>query len=96
MEILLHVTCPDGARIAAPLARACMRAAIRWGCFLTHDGVRALSDSDFVDVLRGASRAAVCEHSWKQHMGGAPCPIELGSQTVNSALMGEARRVVSL
>lgn len=96
MEILLHVTCPDGARIAARLARACTRAGIGWGCFVTNDGVRALCDPDFVDALRAASRAAVCEHSWQEHMGGARCPIELGSQTVNSALMGEARRVVSL
>jgi hypothetical protein len=29
-------------------------------------------------------------------MGGAACPLELGSQTVNSALMAEAGRVVSV
>ncbi len=29
-------------------------------------------------------------------MGGAACPVELGSQTVNSALMGEADKVIGL
>jgi hypothetical protein len=96
MEVLLHVTTPDGARIGASLAGACTRAGIVWGCFLTNDGVRALADSTFVATLRPAARAVACEHSWHQHVGNEACPLELGSQTVNSALMAEARRVVSL
>lgn len=96
MEVLLHVTTPQGASVGAALARACARAGIAWGCFLTNDGVRALADPAFVAALRPAVRAAACEHSWHQYMGNVPCPVELGSQTINSTFMGEARRVVSL
>lgn len=96
MEILLHVTTPQGASVGAQLARACARAGIAWGCFLTNDGVRALADPAFVEAMRPAARIAACEYSWHQHMGKIPCPVELSSQTINSALMGEARRVVSL
>jgi hypothetical protein len=38
----------------------------------------------------------VCEESWHRFCPGSACPVELGSQTVNSALVGEAQRVVSL
>ena len=44
----------------------------------------------------GDARAVVCEESWHRFCGKASCPVELGSQTVNSALMGEAKKVVSL
>jgi hypothetical protein len=94
--IFLHIATPAGGRIAAALARACARAGVTWSCFLTNDGVRALADSDVVAALKPAARVAVCEHSWRQHMNDAPCPVELGSQTINSALMAEAGRVVSL
>ena len=75
---------------------ACVRAGVAWGCFLTNDGVRALADPAFLAVLGSAARAAACEYSWHRYMEGAPCPAELGSQTVNSALMAEANRVISL
>jgi len=94
--IFLHIATPAGGPVAAALARACARAGVAWSCFLTNDGVRALADPDVVAALKPAARAVVCEHSWHQHMGGAACPVELGSQTVNSALMVEAGRVVSL
>ena len=96
MEVLLHVTTPDAARIAAPLGRALTAKGATWGCFLTNDGVRALDDRDFTAALTGASRVAVCEHSWALHMQGRECPTEQASQTLNSALMAEAGRVVSL
>lgn len=97
MEVLLHVTTPEGAAVGAALARACARAGIAWGCFLTNDGVRALADPAFVAALRPAARVAACEYSWHQHMGNnIACPVELSSQTINSTLMGEAQRVVSL
>lgn len=95
-EILLHISTAEGARAGAALARACERAGIGWSCFLTNDGVRALAEPAFAAALRSASRAEACEHSWHRHMSGAPCPIALGSQTANSALMAEARRVISL
>ncbi len=94
--VFLHVATPEGGPIAAALARACARAGKSWSCFLTNDGVRALADPAIVAALKPGVRAVVCEHSWHQHMGGAACPLELGSQTVNSALMAEAGRVVSV
>jgi hypothetical protein len=95
-EILLHIATADGAPVAAGLARACERAGISWSCFLTNDGVRVLADPAFAAALRSAARAEACEHSWKRYMGAAPCSIALGSQTSNSALMAEARHVISL
>lgn len=96
MEILLHISTAEAGPVARPLAEACRRAGIAWGCFLTNDGVRLLDDAGFAAALGGAARAAVCEHSWQAHMPGRDCPVELGSQTVNSALMAEAAKVVSL
>lgn len=96
MDVLLHITTPEAARIAAPLARAFTAQGASWGCFLTNDGVRSLDDDAFSVVLSKAERVAVCEHSWQLYMADRPCPMEQGSQTINSALMAEARRVVSL
>jgi len=96
MDVLLHLTTPDAARIAAPLGRALTTKGATWGCFLTNDGVRALGDSDFLTASTAASRIAVCEHSWDLHMAGQACPVETGSQTINSILMAEAAKVVSL
>lgn len=95
-EILLHISTPEGAPAGAALARACARAGVGWSCFLTNDGVRVLADPAFVAALRSAIRAEACEHSWRRYMDAAPCPIELGSQTANSALMAEAHHVISL
>lgn len=96
MEVMMHVSSADAGRAVLSLARACVRARIKWGCFFTNDGVRALTDAALVDVLAGAERAAVCEHSWQQVMGDGVPPIEAGSQTINSAMMAEAARVISL
>ena len=96
MEILLMLTHPDAGPVAAGLARACDRAGIEWGVFVTNDGVRALADSATAEALGRAPRAIVCQESWSAHMQGAPCPLTEGSQTNNSALVAEAARVVSL
>jgi hypothetical protein len=96
MDVLLHVTTPNAARIAAPLARALTAKGARWACFLTNDGVRALDDAAFAAAVAEAARVAVCERSWEVHMHGRACAVERGSQTTNSALMAEAARVVSL
>ena len=96
MDILLHITNPDAVGIAAPLARALNARGTSWGCFLTNDGVKALGHAQFMAEISGAERTAVCEHSWDLHMVGQDCPVEKGSQTINSALMAEATRVVSL
>lgn len=95
MDILLHITTPAAAPIAAALGRALSAKGARWAAFLTNDGVKSLGDKGFVAASKGAERVAVCEHSWDLHMQG-DCPVERGSQTVNSALMAEAARVISL
>lgn len=96
MDVLLHITTPNAAPIAAALGKALSAEGARWACFMTNDGVKALGNPGFATALKAATRAAVCEHSWEIHMGGQDCPVERGSQTVNSALMAEAARVVSL
>lgn len=95
IDILFHVATEDGGRLLLPLARACRRGGHAFAAFFTHEGVRGLEDADLRNALEDA-RAVVCEESWHRFRGGAPCPVELGSQTVNSALAGESRRVVSL
>jgi hypothetical protein len=94
-DILFHVSTEKGARILAGLARACARANVRYACFFTHEGVRALGDPALAQALAGAVRAAACEKSWQSFFPGRACPVEPGSQTVNSELVGAARRVVS-
>lgn len=96
MKILFHVATEAGAQLLLPLALACRRGGHAFGVFVTHDGVRGLLDERLQSALGGAARAVVCEESWHRFCPGSPCPVELGSQTVNSALMGEAQRVVSL
>ncbi|HNQ58063.1 MAG: hypothetical protein DPW12_00940 [Rhodocyclaceae bacterium] len=98
MDILFHVTTEGGAQLLAPLARACRRGGHAFGAFFTHEGVRGLRDAGLQAALAEAraARVVVCEESWHRFCADAACPVELGSQTVNSALMGEARKVVSL
>lgn len=96
MDVLLHITTPDAAPIAAGLGWALTAEGASWACFMTNDGVKAMDNEKFSTALDHATRAAVCEHSWDIHMAGKPCPVERGSQTVNSALMAEAARVISL
>ncbi len=97
MEIIVHVTSQNALAIATPLMRALTRGGVTWGCFVTNDGVALLRDGDFIEALSGAARAVACEHSWEK-VGGtaADCPIERGSQTINSTMMAEAERLVSL
>jgi len=95
MDVLLHITTPAAAPIAAALGRALNAKGASWAAFFTNDGVKALTDAGFTEASKGAERVAACEHSWDLHMDG-DCPVERGSQTVNSALMAEAARVISL
>lgn len=96
MKVLFHVATEEGAAFLLPLALACRRGAHAFGVFFTHGGVRGLHDQRLQSALHGAARAVVCEESWHRFCPGSACPVELGSQTVNSALVGEAQRVVSL
>ena len=95
-RVLIHVSTPASSGIAVALAGACKRAGIAWNCFFTNDGVKVLADAAAVAALGAATRAVACEKSWEEFMGGTDCPVELGSQTINSALMGEADKVISL
>ncbi len=96
MELLIVISTPQSAPIARGLGDAALRAGIGWGVFLTNDGVRVLSDPAIARTLSKATSAYVCKESWKKHMGDDECPVELGSQTHNSELAGEAKRIVSL
>lgn len=95
MNLLFHVTTAAGGRLLLPLVRAARRAHASFAVFFTHEGVLGLKDADLVAALSGA-RAVVCEESWHRFCPGLTCPVENGSQTINSALMAEAERVVSL
>lgn len=95
MNILFHVTTAAGGALLKPLALAVRRANASFAAFFTHEGVMSLEDADLVAALAG-SRAVVCEESWQRFRAGLNCPVESGSQTINSALMGEAEKVVSL
>lgn len=95
MDVMILISTRDSAAIAKGLMGALARAGASWGCFFTNDGVELAGDAE-VSALLGASQwANVCEHSWEKFGAGA-CPVELGSQTQNSMMMGDARRVVSL
>lgn len=96
MDILFHVGTAAGGRLLYPLLLAAGRAGCRIGAFFTHEGVLGLRDTDLAAVLAHAERAVVCEESWHKFCPDLHCPVEAGSQTTNSALMGEAKKVVSL
>jgi hypothetical protein len=95
MDILFHVATEGGARYLTALARACHRRGCEFGVFLTHEGVRGLMDRELQSALEGV-RAVACAKSWLRFCSETTCPVELGSQTTNSALIGKAKRVVSL
>ncbi|MDA8419798.1 MAG: hypothetical protein M0039_00885 [Pseudomonadota bacterium] len=95
-DLMFLVSRPESAATLAGLARACRKRGTRWACFFTSGGVRVLADPAVVELLAGASRAVACEYSWERYMGHARCPVELGSQTGNSALAAATRRIISL
>jgi hypothetical protein len=97
MKIMFEVSSGDAAKILVPLARACDRNTVTWSCFFTGDGVKTLAREDVLATIEGAAaKAAACEVSWERHMGTQPCPVEMGSQTNNSAMVGEVDKIVSL
>jgi hypothetical protein len=95
MDLLFHVTTAGGGDLLQPLTLAAKRAGARCAVFFTHEGVIGLKNPALVSALGGV-RAVVCEESWHRFCPGLECPVENGSQTINSALMSEARKVVSL
>jgi hypothetical protein len=96
MDTLFHVGTAAGGRLLYPLLLAAARAGCRCGAFFTHEGVLGLRDADLAKALGRIERATVvCEESW-HHSARRALPGRAGSQTTNSALMGEAKKVVSL
>ncbi len=96
MNILFEVTSAEAGKILVPLARACDRNAVSWSCFFTGDGVKTLVRDDVLASIAGATKAAACELSWERHMGEQSCPVEIGSQTNNSAMVGDGDKIISL
>jgi hypothetical protein len=96
MKILFEVSSGDAASVLVPLARACDRNAVTWSCFFTGDGVKTLAEDDVLATIPGADKAAACEVSWERYMGDRPCPVEIGSQTNNSAMVGDVDKIISL
>jgi hypothetical protein len=96
MKILFEISSGNAASVLVPLARACDRNAVTWSCFFTGDGVKTLARDDVLTTVAGAAKAAACEVSWERYMGDQPCPVEIGSQTNNSAMVGDADKIVSL
>lgn len=90
------VSSAEAAKYLAPLAAACERRGLHWGCFFTNDGVRVAADDRLKALLPRAGAAVACSESWRRFMGEAACPVELGSQTEHSALAAQAERIVSL
>ncbi len=95
MDVMILVSSAESRDVFKGLAAALNRAEAKWGCFFTNDGAGLATDTDIVEILSGSNWANVCELSWERFGSGA-CPIELGSQTQNSMMMGDAVRVVSL
>jgi hypothetical protein len=96
MNILFHVSTAAGGRLLQPMALATRRAGASFAAFFTHEGVLGLKDENLLAAMAAAERSVVCEESWHRFCPGLDCPAEAGSQTINSSLMGEAERVVSL
>lgn len=95
MDVMILVSTRDSGTILNGLAGALSRAGAAWGCFLTNDGVELLNDAEIVEALAASTWVNACEHSWHR-FGTGDCPVELGSQTQNSMMIGDAKRVISI
>lgn len=96
MTVLFVVAHPGAAAAFTGLAGACARADVAYDCFFTGEGVRLLDDPAVEAAAQAAARAVVCEYSWARWTPGREPPVEQGSQTDHSAMVGEAGQVVSL
>lgn len=97
MEIHFVVSTAAGAQLLVPMARACARRGRAFTAFFTHEAVTALRDAELATAMAAAARAVACKESWVHLAGGElPPPVQSGSQTQNSVLCKQARRIVSL
>ncbi|ESQ16174.1 MAG: hypothetical protein N838_09735 [Thiohalocapsa sp. PB-PSB1] len=96
LDLLMIVSTTEADSVLLPLAGACARRGLRWTCFFSGDGVQVLDNPAVVQMIGDADQPVACEHSWAGRMGAKSCPITLGSQTDNSALVGRASTVIGL
>lgn len=96
LDLLIIVSTPESGRVLRPLAGACQRRGLSWSCFFTNDGVRVLEDPAMVHAIRCADELIACEQSWARFEGEVRCPVSLGSQTNNSALVSRAAKIIGL
>jgi len=96
IDLLIIVSTAESGPVLLPLARACRRRDLHWTCFFTNDGVRVLEAPAIVEAIKHADAPIACEHSWARYTEGGDCPIALGSQTDNSAVVARARKVIGL
>ena len=96
IDLLIIVSTVESGKALKPLAGSCRRRGLRWACFFTNDGVRVLDEPDVVRALGCAEESIACEQSWERFSQGASCPVTLGSQTSNSALVGRANKIIGL
>ncbi len=95
MDILFLVSRVESAPTLRALLRACVRRKVSCGCFLTGPAAALAYDPETEAALRTCARAVVCEYSWERFGRGLSL-VSLGSQTDNSAMVAQARRIVSL
>jgi hypothetical protein len=95
-ELLFLISSAKTVAVLEPLALACKRNGTSWCCFITGKGVKQLENPELLKLLPNAERAIACEHSWRKFFGSSECPAELGSQTSNSKMITETKRVISL
>ena len=96
MDALLVITTRNSSKIAIPLMQGLSRAGVKWGCFFTNDGVELIKETACQEAVKLAERVVVCKYSWDTLSDGAHCSAEMGSQTINSSMMTEISRVISL
>ena len=96
MDLLVIVSTPQAAAILSPMAQAFDRAKFDWAVFFTNDGVKVLTQPAIISALSSARHKIACHDSWERFGKSVDCPVELGSQTNNSELVGQAARIVSL
>jgi hypothetical protein len=96
MDVMYVISSRNVALLLLPLLRACKRRGTAWGCFFTDSGVEVLDDERVRGLLSCATDAVACEYSWERYRHGRECPVQTGSQTNHSAMVAQARHVVSL
>lgn len=96
VDLLFHVSSPKANNILRGLTEATNRSGCRWSIFLTDQAVKLVLEPWFAAATTNSERVVVCAASWEQFTDSPSCPVESGSQTTNSEMVGNATRVVSL